>query len=168
MRPRRGSRRPRRRWRQRSSECGWDRLDPKRRCRSRPQARLRPGEWNQFEIFLNANIQVWLNDVNVRGLAGGVPEDMAGLYGPLALYVGGTGEVRFKDIAYRDAQTRLAPAERVSSRFRMQRLSEFYYAWSAAAADFNHDGVSGHRCGASYLLRAQLHDVARDLRDARQ
>jgi len=106
-----------------------------------PTPGLRPGEWNQFEIFLNASIQVWLNDVNVRDMPGAVPEDAAGLYGPLALYVGGAGEVRYKDIAYKDAQTRLAPPERVSSHFRMQRLSEFYYAWSAAAADFNHDGV---------------------------
>ena len=32
-------------------------------------------------------------------------------------------------------------AEKVSPRFRMQRLNDFYYAWSAAAADFNRDGI---------------------------
>jgi hypothetical protein len=59
----------------------------------------------------------------------------------VALYVGGTGEVRFKDVAYKDLNFRTRPGEQVSSRFRMQRLSDFYYAWGAGAADFNHDGV---------------------------
>ena len=105
-----------------------------------PKPGLRPGEWNELEIFLDANIvRGFLNDVGE--VAGGVADDDAGRYGPLALYVGGAGEVRFKDIAYKDLSIRVAPAEKVSSRFRMQRLNEFYYAWSAAAADFNHDGI---------------------------
>jgi hypothetical protein len=105
-----------------------------------PQSGLRLGEWNRVEIFLDANIiRAFLNDDPET--AGGVAEDEAGRYGPLALYVGGAGEVRFKDIAYKDVAMRLAPPERVSSHFRMQRLNEFYYAWSAAAADFNHDGI---------------------------
>ncbi len=105
-----------------------------------PKPGLRPGDWNELEIFLDANIvRGFLNDVGE--VAGGVADEDAGRYGPLALYVGGAGEVRFKDIAYKDLAIRLAPTERVSSRFRMQRLNEFYYAWSAAAADFNHDGI---------------------------
>ena len=106
-----------------------------------PTPGLRPGGWNAFEIFLDANIQAFLNDVGLRDVAGAVAEEAAGGYGPLALYAGGAGEVRFKDIAYKDLTLRVAPAEQVSSRFRMQRLNEFYYAWSAAAADFNHDGI---------------------------
>ena len=31
--------------------------------------------------------------------------------------------------------------EELSKNFKMQRLSDFYYAWGAGAADFNHDGV---------------------------
>ena len=31
--------------------------------------------------------------------------------------------------------------EKVSSRFRKQRISDFYYAWSTAAADINRDGI---------------------------
>jgi hypothetical protein len=106
-----------------------------------PTPGLRPGDWNEFEIFLDANIQAFLNDVGVRELAGAVPDDEVGRYGPLALYVGGAGEVRFKDIAYKDLGVRVTPPEKVSSHFRMQRLSEFYYGWSAAVADFNHDGI---------------------------
>jgi hypothetical protein len=101
---------------------------------------LQPGEWNAVELFMDANIvRAFINFD--RETAGGVAEDDAGNYGPLALYVGGTGEVRYKDIAYKDLSNRVMPKEQVSSHFRMQRLNEFYYAWSAAAADFNRDGV---------------------------
>ncbi len=71
----------------------------------------------------------------------GSPMTMPGRYGPVALYVGGTAEVRFKDIAFKDLALRTRPEEKVSSRFRMQRLSDFYFGWGASADDFNHDGV---------------------------
>ena len=64
-----------------------------------------------------------------------------GKYGPIALYVGGTGEVRFKDVAYADLNARTFEAEKVSNNFRMQRLSEFYYWYSSAIADVNRDGI---------------------------
>ena len=105
-----------------------------------PTPGLRAGDWNRVEVFLDANIiRAFLNDSGET--AGGVADDDAGLFGPLALYAGGTGEVRFKDVSYKDLATKTAPAEKVSSRFRMQRLNELYYGWSAAAADFNRDGV---------------------------
>jgi len=105
-----------------------------------PKPGLRPGDWNEVEIFLDANVVRWfLNDIDSP--ARGVADEEFGRYGPLALYVGGTGEVRFKDIAYKDLAMKVAPPEQVSTHFRMQRLNEFYYAWSAAAADFNHDGI---------------------------
>ena len=105
-----------------------------------PKEGLHPGEWNEVEAFIDVNsVRAFLNDTNEATTGAAYDED--GRYGPIALYVGGTGEVRFKDIQYKDLAIRYAPAERVSSRFRMQRLNEFYYAWSAAAADFNRDGV---------------------------
>jgi hypothetical protein len=70
-----------------------------------------------------------------------VAEEEFGRYGPLALYVGGAGEVHFKDVAYKDLAWKARPPEKVSSQFRMQRLSDFYYSWGAGAGDFNHDGI---------------------------
>ena len=105
-----------------------------------PSRDLRDGDWNRIEIFLDANIvRGFLNDSSET--AGGVAEDDAGRYGALALYVGGAGEVRFKDVSYKDLAFKTAQPEEVSNNFRIQRLNEHYYAWSQAAADFNHDGV---------------------------
>jgi hypothetical protein len=103
-----------------------------------PNTGLRPGEWNDLEILLDANIiRTFVNNAGPSGVA----DDDAGHYGPVALYVGGTGEAKFKDIAFKDLALRTRPDEKVSSRFRMQRLSDFYYGWGASADDFNHDGV---------------------------
>jgi Domain of Unknown Function (DUF1080) len=110
---------------------------------------LQPGDWNRFEIFLDANIvRSFINEGGET--AGGVAEEDFGRYGPIALYIGGAGEVRFKDISYKDAGMRQSPPEHLSSRFRMQRLSEFYYAWGAAAADVNRDGVLDIIAGPNY------------------
>jgi hypothetical protein len=104
---------------------------------TRPTNAFRPGDWNEVEIFLDANIVRVL--LNGGGEVGAAAEDVDG-YGPIALYAG-DGEVRFKDIAYKDLGVKVTPKEQVSPRFRMQRISDMYYSWSAAAADFNHDGI---------------------------
>jgi hypothetical protein len=107
---------------------------------SRPATELRPGEWNEIEILLDANIiRPLLNGGG--GSQGGVADEEFGRYGPLALYVGGSGEVRFKDVAYKDLAMKVSPAEKVSPHFGMQRISDMYYSWSAAAGDFNRDGI---------------------------
>jgi hypothetical protein len=106
---------------------------------TRPDTSYRANDWNQIEVSIDANmIHSFMNN---GAEYGGYADDADGKYGPLALYVGGTGEVKFKDISYKDLAIRETPAERVSANFRMQRLEPFYYAWGAAAADFNHDGV---------------------------
>jgi hypothetical protein len=106
---------------------------------TRPSAILRPGEWNQIEIFLDANIvRSHLNNANTTA---GVSDHADEGYGPMALYVGGSGEVHFKEIAFKDVAVKVTPAEVVSPNFRMQRISDMSYSWSAAAADFNHDGI---------------------------
>ncbi len=106
---------------------------------TRPATILKPDDWNQIEIFLDANIvRSHLNDANTTAGASDHAEEG---YGPLALYVGGSGEVRFKEIAFKDIGMKYTPAEIVSPNFRMQRISDMSYSWSAAAADFNRDGV---------------------------
>lgn len=106
---------------------------------TRPSTAYRPDDWNQAEILIDENmVHTFLN---TGGDNSGVTGDDDGGYGPLALYVGGTGEVTFKDISYKNLAIRETPIERVSPNFRIQRLSPFYYAWGAAAADFNHDGI---------------------------
>jgi hypothetical protein len=108
---------------------------------------LRAGEWNTVEAIIDAEIlRAMLNNMGASGggstgIAGGATDDGMKGYGPVALYVGGTGDVRFKDISVRDLAPKTEEPEQTSSRYTMKRLSDFYYAWSAAAADFDHDGV---------------------------
>ena len=52
-------------------------------------------------------------------------------FGPVALYAGGTGEVEFKDVAFKDLSENRAEG-RGLAHFRMQRISDFYYGWCAA------------------------------------
>jgi hypothetical protein len=73
-------------------------------------------------------------------------------FGPIALYAGGSGEIRFKEVSYKDLNPKFEPAEKVSPNFRMQRISDFYYAWCAAAADINHDGIPDVIAGPFYYL----------------
>jgi hypothetical protein len=117
----------------------------------RPNTSLRAGEWNTIELVLDANIlRAFLNDAT--GIGDSVAEPDYGSYGPFALYVGGTGEVRFKDVSRKDLQPRVAQPEKVSSKFRMQTLNEFYYSWGPAVADFNRDGTPDIVAGPYYYL----------------
>jgi hypothetical protein len=117
-----------------------------------PPTGYRANDWNQIELILDANIiRPFLNQGGSGGM-GGVAEEEYGRFGPIALYVGGSGEVRFKDVSYKDLGVKTLPQEKVSSHFRMQRIDDFYYAWSAAAADFNHDGVMDVAAGPYYYL----------------
>lgn len=100
-----------------------------------PDTRLRAGDWNEIEMFLDANIvRAFLNNGHENGAVGREG------YGPIALYLGPKGSVAFRHLALRDASLKITQSERVSPHFRKQRLSDFYYSWGAAAADFNHDG----------------------------
>lgn len=126
-----------------------------------------PEEWNTIQLVLDVNIlRPALGLVNTPPFAAsligaGATEEMDG-YGPVALYVGGSGEVRFKDVGLKDLMHKSEPAEQVSSHFRMQRISDFYYAWCAAVADFNRDGnmdvaaTPFYYLGPSFLQRREF------------
>jgi hypothetical protein len=107
-----------------------------------PDLSLRPGEWNEIEILLDADImRAYLNNAPERNqLSLATANDDTDSYGPIALYVGKGSEVHFKDVSYKDIAFKKQPLEEVGRGFRMQRVNPFYYNWTAAAADFNHDG----------------------------
>src|SRR5262245_20543657 len=95
-------------------------------------------QWDQIQVIYDANIvRPELNFTNEMGPA--VTDDMAG-YGAVALFVGGTSAVHFKDVSLKDLAVRVISPERISNRFRLQQLEEFTYGWGAATADFNRDG----------------------------
>ena len=105
-----------------------------------PNTDFRDNDWNQIETFLETNvIRSFLNDGRELGGAVDGASSLSG-YGPLAIYVGGTGEVRFKEVSYKDVSVRSLPKEQTSSRFTVQCINEYYYSWGADVADFNKDG----------------------------
>lgn len=125
-----------------------------------PTPGVRPGEWNLISVALDSDVIRPTLNQGIEILPGATEDRMG--YGPVALYVG-SGEVRFKDLAFKDLHVKTVPVEVVSSRFRMQRLDDFYYAWGAAAGDFNRDGtldvVSGpyYYLGPDYTKRYELY-----------
>ena len=97
-----------------------------------------PGGWDELQVIYDSNIvRPYLNNTNQ--MPPSITGESAG-YGPIALYVGGTSAVHFKDVSFKDLAVRRITPERLSPRFRMQQLEEFPYGWGAAAADFNKDG----------------------------
>jgi hypothetical protein len=119
---------------------------------------LRAEEWNTVEVIADAEVlRASLNSMGASGggatgIAGGVIGDGAKGFGPVALYVGGTGPVHFKEVSVRDLAPKVEVAEETSTRFAMKRLSDFYYAWSAAGGDFNRDGVMDIAAGPFFYL----------------
>jgi hypothetical protein len=114
-------------------------------------ASLHPNEWNTVQIILDSDIlKAGLNGGRVGGW-GATSDRMMG-FGPIALYAGGSGEVRYKDVCYKDLNPKFEPKEIVSKNFTMQRISDFYYGWCAAAADINHDGIMDIVSGPFYYL----------------
>jgi hypothetical protein len=115
-----------------------------------PPPGIRQGDWSLLSITMDANVIRPILNQSYDFIPGATDERDG--YGPIALHAGGTGEVRFKDVSFKDLHARHIPPERVSSRFRMQRLDEFYQSWGAAAGDFNNDGVFDIVAGPYYYL----------------
>ena len=103
-----------------------------------------------MQIILDAD--VLSVSVDGRGAFSASTNDRMMGFGPIALYAGGAGEVRFKEVSYKNLNRKTEPKETVSRNFQMQRISDFYYAWCAAVADINHDGVNDVTAGALYFL----------------
>jgi Domain of Unknown Function (DUF1080)/FG-GAP-like repeat len=129
-----------------------------------PDSNLRKEEWNEVEILLDADImRAYLNNAPVRNqMSVATDEDDMDSYGPIALFIAKGSEVRFKDVSYKDIAIRKQPLEEVGSGFRMQRVSPFYYNWTAAAADFNHDGKLDLVCGG-YIFYGPEFTTSREM-----
>jgi hypothetical protein len=118
---------------------------------------LKPSDWNSIDITLATDPRGDTTDsaltaaLNGRGGVAGGNTSGDG-YGAVALFAGGTGEVRFKDVAYKDLHGVSEPKEIVSPNYTMQRVSDYYYAWCAGVGDFNHDGVADIESGPHYYL----------------
>jgi hypothetical protein len=116
-----------------------------------PSTDFRPNDWNTVQVLIDANIvQAGMNQ-GARLTPVAVDAD-TGSFGPIALHVAGTNDVRFKDLALKDLQPRVTPAEQSSPRFRVQHFEEHYYGWSAAAGDFNNDDVLDVTIANRYYL----------------
>ena len=99
---------------------------------------VKTDDWNDVDVIVDANIL--RQSLNGRSAGGGAADEDTGHFGPVALFAGGEGEVRFRDVSYKDLGVKRFPKEELSSHFRMLRLTPFYYSFSAAAADINRDG----------------------------
>ena len=93
-------------------------------------------EWNEIGVITDVN--------TVRKFQSGSgtaqrPIDNSG-FGPIALYAGGTAEVRYRDVAYVDMGLKRFPVEATSPNFTAQRINPYFYAFSSAAADIDRDG----------------------------
>ncbi len=107
---------------------------------TRESTDYQPGQWNQIDITIDANIL--RPAVNGGRASGGVTPDDGNGFGPVALYVAGSGEVHFKNVGYKDLSLRTLPKNEVGSQFREQCINDWYFAWSASTADFNRDGIT--------------------------
>jgi len=108
---------------------------------------MKPDDWNAVEVLLAVT--------TVRSTFGAtstVDEKNAQGYGSVALFVGGTGEVRYKDIAWKDLNSAVQPREQASSRYSLQRVSSLYYGWGATTGDINRDGALDIVSGPFYYL----------------
>src|SRR6185437_3803061 len=107
------------------------------------------GEWNTLEAIVDTDMLT----VTLNGRRGGnsaTNDHMMG-YGPIALYVAGSSEVRFRDFAVKDMNHKTEPATKVSDHFRLQSLSDFFYSWGVGVGDINHDGIPDVVAGPFYF-----------------
>jgi hypothetical protein len=115
-----------------------------------PRPELRAADWNSLDLIVDTDMVT--TTLNGRRGGNSATNDRMMGYGPIALHAGGTGEVRFRDIAIKDLNRKTEPKAEVSAHFRMQQLSDFFYSWGATAGDINRDGIPDVIAGPFYFL----------------
>lgn len=101
-----------------------------------------PRDWNSVNfIAYNEMLKPSLNSAPGSHY---LPESLvpatASAYGATALYVGGTGTVRFRNVQFKDLGRRVVPVAVTSKNFAKTVIDPMYYSWGPAVGDFNHDG----------------------------
>ncbi len=107
------------------------------RAGRRLAALAEPGGWSNVELI--AENEVLNGTVNDGVLLGGVAGEEG--FGSVAFYVGKGGEIHLEKIGLKDINSEKAAVESTSSHFSKKRISDFYYGWSAVAADTRHNGT---------------------------
>ena len=95
-----------------------------------------PTDWNDIGVIADVNT---LRRLLGQSVASSQAVDMSA-YGAVALYAGGTGEVRYRDVSYQDVGLKRFAVEQTSANFTARRINPYFYAFSVAAADMNRDG----------------------------
>ncbi len=110
----------------------------------RERGDYKPGDWNSVNfIAYNEMLRPSLNGApGSQYLPDSQAPATAGAHGAVALYVGGNGTVRFRNVRVKDLNRRVTPAEIQSPNFKKLQLDAMYYSWGPAVADFNKDGQS--------------------------
>jgi hypothetical protein len=118
--------------------------------RGPPPPSIRAGDWNELDLIVDTDLVTV--SLNGRRMGNAATNDHMMGYGPIALHVAGPGEVVFKDLSFKDLNSKTEPAEKVSEHFRMQRLNDFFYSWGATAGDVTRDGVPDVVAGPFYFV----------------
>jgi hypothetical protein len=123
-----------------------------------PTGEFKPGQWNTLQVLLHDdNVFPNYNGGNLGFLThkGSFPrltKESDGRYGPIAIYVGGTKPVEVKDFRWKDISKRTESPEVTSPNFKKIVLDDWYFGWTTAVADVNHDGFPDVIAGPYYYV----------------
>ena len=122
---------------------------PRQARQRRPTAALsKPGDWSSVELLIENGA---LNgSVNEGVLAGGATSPDG--FGSIALFSGPGTKLTFDHLGFKDINREREPAEVTSSHFKELKISDFYYGWSAVAADVRHSGALDIVSGPFYYV----------------